>query len=42
MYMKVRMLFDPPTTTVVADSMNRMISELEWRLNVEAESTTAE
>ena len=42
MYMKVRMLFDPPTTTVVADSMNRMISELEWRLNVEAESKTAE
>lgn len=36
--MKVKMLFDPPTTSVVADSMNRMINELEWRLNSEAES----
>ena len=36
--MKVKMLFDPPTTSVVADSMNRMINEFEWRLNSEAES----
>lgn len=36
--MKVKMLFDPPTTSVVADSMNRMIDEFEWRLNSEAES----
>lgn len=36
--MKVKMLFDPPTTSVVADTMNRMINELEWRLNSEAES----
>lgn len=37
-YMKVRTLFDPPTTSVVADSMNRTIAELEWRLNAEAET----
>ena len=36
--MKVKMLFDPPTTSVVADSMNRMINEFEWRLNAEAEN----
>ena len=36
--MKVKMLFDPPTTSVVADSMNRMINEFEWRLNVETEN----
>lgn len=36
--MKVKMLFDPPTTSVVADSMNRMINEFEWRLNSAAES----
>lgn len=36
-YMKVRLLFDPPTTSVVTDSMNRTIAELEWRLNAEAE-----
>lgn len=38
MGMKVRSLFDPPTTSVVADSMNRTIAELEWRLNAEAET----
>lgn len=36
--MRVKMLFDPPTTSVVAESMNRMINEFEWRLNSEAES----
>ena len=35
--MRVRMLFDPPTTSIVAESMNRMINEFEWRLNLEAE-----
>lgn len=35
--MRVKMLFDPPTTSVVAESMNRMINEFEWRLNSEAE-----
>lgn len=37
MYMKVRLLFDPPLSSSVMDSMNRIISELEWRLNSEAE-----
>lgn len=36
--MKVRILFDPPTTSIVAESMNRMINEFEWRLNVETEN----
>lgn len=36
--MRVRMLFDPPTTSVVADSMNRMINEFEWRLNMKVEN----
>lgn len=36
-YMKVRMMFDPPTGAV-AEAMNRTISEFEWRLNVAAES----
>lgn len=34
MYLKVRLMFDPPTSSVIMESMNRMISELEWRLNV--------
>lgn len=39
MYLKVRLLFDPPTSSAVMESMNRMISELEFRLNVAAESS---
>lgn len=37
-YMKVRLLFDPPSSSVVMESINRMVSEFEWRLNVAAES----
>lgn len=33
MYMKVRLMFDPPTSSAVMESMNRMINEFEWRLN---------
>lgn len=36
-HLKVRMLFDPPASSVVMDSMNRMASEFEWRLQTEAE-----
>lgn len=41
MYLKVRMLFDPPTSTALIDAMNRQANELEWRLNVQVESNTA-
>ena len=34
MYLKVKLLFDPPLSSAVMDSTNRMISELEWRINV--------
>ena len=34
MGLKVQMAFDPPTSSVVAESKNRLISEFEWRLNV--------
>lgn len=37
-YLKVKMLFDPPLTSAVMDSTNRMINEFEWRLNSQAES----
>ena len=33
--MKTKILFDPPTTSAVADATNRMISELESRLFME-------
>lgn len=35
-YLKVRMLFDPPTGGAVTESINRQISELEWRICVAA------
>lgn len=36
-YLKVRLMFDPPTSGVLIDSMNSMISELEWRLYLEGD-----
>lgn len=36
-YLKVRLMFDPPTSGVLIDSMNGMISELEWRLYLEGD-----
>ena len=33
-YLKVKLLFDPPLSSSVAESFTRMIAELEWRLNV--------
>lgn len=40
MYLKVKLLFDPPLSSAVMESMNRSISEFEWRLNVAAESNS--
>ena len=37
MFLKVKMLFDPPTGSAVTESYNRTISELESRLNIAAE-----
>lgn len=33
-YLKVRLLFDPPTNSALIESINRIISELEWRLSI--------
>lgn len=33
-YLKVRLLFDPPTSSAVIESMNRLIGEFEWRLSI--------
>jgi len=33
-YLKVRMLFDPPATSFLQESMSNQIKEYEWRLNV--------
>lgn len=33
-YLKVRLLFDPPTSSSTMEAIKSLISELEWRLNV--------
>lgn len=38
-YLRVRMLFDPPQTSYLISAMERQIEQLEWRLNVHREET---
>lgn len=33
-YLKVRLIFDPPSSSAVMEAINRTVSELEWRLSV--------
>lgn len=37
-FLRVRMLFDPPTTSFLISAMNEQIREYEWRLNVAREN----
>lgn len=37
MYMRVRLLFDPPATSFAIEAMVKQATELEWRLNVHSE-----
>jgi hypothetical protein len=37
-FLKVKLLFDPPTTSFLIDATNRQIEQYEWRLNVLRES----
>ena len=39
-YLRVRLLFDPPTTSYVLTAMENQIREMEWRLNVQRENVT--
>lgn len=38
-FLKVRMLFDPPATSFHITAMEHQIEELEWRLNTHREET---
>lgn len=40
--LRVKLVFDPPLSSAVMESMNRTIAELEWRLNVAADSSEEE
>ena len=37
-YLKVRMMFDPPTSSALLDSINNTLAELEWRLYLEGDN----
>lgn len=36
-FMKVKLIFDPPSNSSVIEATNRIITELEWRLNATSE-----
>lgn len=38
-YLRVRMLFDPPTTGYLVEAMKEQIKEFEWRINTYKEAT---
>ena len=39
-YLKVKLLFDPPGSSYAVDAINNIIKELEWRINVQVENKT--
>lgn len=41
-YLKVKLIFDPPSSSAVIEAYERTCDELEWRLNVNAETPTEE
>lgn len=42
MYLKVKLIFDPPSSSSVMEAFKRQADELEWRLTVEASNKTME
>lgn len=38
-YLRVRLLFDPPSNGAVMEAIKQTIQELEWRLNVGSDNT---
>lgn len=36
-FLKVKLLFDPPATSFVLEAYNKQLSEMEWRINSEVE-----
>lgn len=39
-YLKVKLLFDPPMSSSVMESYNKTCSELEWRMNIEVDKNS--
>ena len=40
MYLKVKMMFDPPQSSALIEVNKELIKELEWRINTLAETST--
>lgn len=40
-YLKTKQVFDPPSIGVVSNSLEALIREYEWRLNIQAEGSEA-
>jgi hypothetical protein len=38
-FLRVRLIFDPPTTSFLLEAMQKQLGEAEWRLNVNRETT---
>lgn len=41
-YLKVKLIFDPPSSSSVMEAFKRQADELEWRLHVSASNKTTE
>lgn len=41
-YLKVRLIFDPPQSSALIASIEKQITELEWRINVMVENKSQE
>lgn len=41
LFLKVRMLFDPPATSFAISAFNEQLKEVEWRLNIFSETEPA-
>lgn len=41
-YLRVRLLFDPPSHSFLIDSLSKQAKELEWRLSVQVEEKNEE
>ena len=41
-FLKVKLAFDPPSSTALLESMNRQLDELTWRLEVEGQNRTSD
>lgn len=42
MFMKVKLAFDPPQSSFVIESYNKLINEYEWRMNINVDNVNAE